>query len=179
MLSRGYPTLGAYLSLLPATFLAGHLIIEQTLWTWDTGPQMVGWVLAHLWAPLLIPTLLASLTWVVVTLVVRPIMKKTIRRSNALIAAIILGCIGVGWIPYGFWVELFARKIAAGPHATEVFVHMAGLGHIPSARALLDAGVPINESNKSGYRAIEVAEAAKQAQMRSYLASRGGTDKRW
>jgi hypothetical protein len=178
MLERARPSTGFYFAVVPPAFLATRLVWENTALSWEHGPQMVGWVLLHTIGIVLFPAILLSLVWALSTVVV-PLFTRRWLLGNLVGAATIVALVGVASLPYGFWVKAFAGRIAAGPHAVEFLVHMSALGDLSAVEALLDHGVPINESSREGLRAIEAAENAKQAAVRAYLASRGGTDKRF
>jgi hypothetical protein len=178
MLLRDRPSTGFYLAAAPSLLLAARLLWENTVLSWERGPQMIGWALVHTVGLVLFPAVLLSLIWALSTVVV-PVFTGRWRLGNLLGAAAIVSSLGLASLPYGFWVKAFAGRIAAGPHAVEFLVHMAALGELSAVQALLDRGVPINESNRDGLRAIEAAENAKQIEVRAYLASRDGTDKRF
>ena len=139
---------------------------------------MVGWALVHTVGIILFPAVILSLLWALSTVVV-PLFTRRWRLGNLVGAVTIGALVGMASISYGFWVKVFAERIATGPHAVEFLVHMSAIGELPAVAALLDHGVPINESNRQGLRAIEAAENAGKTAVRAYLASRGGTDKRF
>jgi hypothetical protein len=171
--------IGCAIAVVPVALLSWRLIWEQTSLSWERGPQMVGFSLMHSGLGIiLVLALYAALLWAGVTLVFALASPKHRRALNFAAAALVVLVAVPALAPYGLWVRLFASKIAGSPHASEFLVHMAALGDITAVRALLDAGVPINGSNKSGLRAIEAATNAKQRAMREYLLTRGGNDKR-
>jgi len=178
MLDRGKPSLSFYLAVVPPAILSARLVWENTALSWERGPQMVGFSLMHTVGIVLLPAVLLSLAWALSAVVV-PLFNGKWRLANLLGALSIVAMVALAGMPYGFWVKAFASRIAAGPHAVEFLVHMSALGELSAVKALLDHGVPINESNRQGLRAIEAAENAKQAEVRAFLETRGGTDKRF
>ncbi len=172
------PSRGFYLAVVPPALLAIDMIYENTALSWSGGPQMIGFTLMHTVGIVLIPAVFASLIWSATTVIV-PLFNKKWNFANIAGALLVVGLVAVASLPYGFWVKTFAARIAAGPHAAEFLVHMAALGELSAVEALLEHGVPVNESNRRGLRAIEAAENEKQIEVRSYLESRGGTAKRF
>jgi hypothetical protein len=140
---------------------------------------MVGFTLMHTVGIIVIPLFFAALLWAVITLIVALVSSRQRRAVNLVSALVVIALALPVFAPYGFWVRMFASRIAGGPHAVSFLVHMAALGDIPAVDALLNAGVPINASNNIGLRAIEAAENEKKHEMHDYLAKRGGTDKRF
>lgn len=174
------PHIGFYFCVLPAVLLAWRLVWEQTSLSWERGPQMVGFSLMHSGLGLLLfVALFAAIVWAVVVLVANLLTKGPRNATNILGGAAVLVAAALVFVPYGRWVQVFAGKISRGPHAVEFLVHMAAIGELPAVEALLNHGVPVNASNRGGLRAIEAAENAKQEAIFKYLASKGGTDKRF
>lgn len=178
MLDRGAPSFGFYLAVVPPALLCARLVWENTALSWEHGPQMVGWSLIHTVGIVLLPAVVLSLVWALST-VVTPLFSGEWRLANLVGALSIVTMVALAGIPYGFWVKVFASRIAAGPHAVEFLVHMSALGELSAVKALLDHGVPINESNRQGLRAVEAAENARQAEVRALLEARGGSHKRF
>lgn len=178
MTVSGKPTLGFYISVVPSALFALDMIWENTFLSWERGPQMIGFTLLHTVGIVLFPAILAALLWATTTVLV-PIFTKQWNVANIAGALIIAALLGIGSLPYGFWVKQFAARIAAGPHAVEFLVDMSATGELSAVKALLDAGVPINASNRQGLRAIEAAQNAKQPEVLAFLAAHGGTDKRF
>jgi hypothetical protein len=174
------PGVGFYFCVVPAVLLAWRLVWEQTSLSWEHGPQMVGFSLAHSGLGIILfIALLAAVAWALVVIGLEAFTRGERNVTNTVGAAAVLIAAALVFIPYGRWVQVFAFKIAKGPHAAEFLVHMAALGEVPAVEALLKNGVPINSSNSSGLRAIEAAVNAKHEAMRELLSAQGGTDKRF
>lgn len=178
MIISSKPSLGAYLAVIPPALFAVDMVWEKTALSWQSGPQMIGFTLMHTIGILLFPAIFASIVWAASTLVI-PLFTRKWNLANIGGAMTIAVLLGIASLSYGFWVKQFSDRIASGPHAVEFLVHMSALGEQSAVKALLDAGVPINSSNRQGIRAVEAAQNAKQPEMRAYLEARGGTDKRF
>jgi hypothetical protein len=172
------PSRGFWFAVLPPALLAVDMVYENTLLSWERGPQMIGFTLMHTVGIFLLLLILASLVWCAIALV-GPLFSKSWNLGNIAGIGLIASLLMVASLPYGFWVKLFAGRIAKGPHAVEFLVHMAAIGERGAVEALLAQGVPINASDRGGIRAIEAAANAKQEEMRMLLESKGGTDKRF
>src|SRR5271154_1266597 len=112
--------------LIGTTLLAGRLIWEQTVWTWERGPQLVGFSLAHGSGAVLLvfPLLLIMWTVVVVVITIRnKIRKQQIASARwiALAAAVLL--LAMGELPAGFWQKVFISRMAASPHSGDLLVY--------------------------------------------------------
>lgn len=178
MIASRKPSRGFYIAVVPPGLFALDMIWENTGLSWERGPQMVGFTLLHTVGIILFPAILASLIWAASTVLV-PVFTRKWNPANIVGSAAIVCFLGIGSLSYGFWVKLFAHRIASGPHAVEFLVHMAALGELPAVQALLEAGVPINASDRRGLRAIDAAQNAKKPDVEAYLAAHGGTDKRF
>lgn len=171
-LVRGKPSLGCCLALLAPVLLAADMIWENTALSWARGPQMIGFSLIHTVGIILFPAILASLAWIVVSLIVPIFKTRTWRLSNLLGALAIVVSLGIAFLPYGFWISTFSGRIAKGPHATEFLVHMAASGQTSAVRALLDRGVDINSQGRSG-TALHGAAVRGELQVIKLLIARG------
>jgi hypothetical protein len=173
MIERGWPTWGCYLAIVPPALFALDMVWENTALSWNHGPQMIGFTLMHTVGILLFPAILASLIWIVISLVAPIFKTRKWRLSNLFGALGIIVLLGIASLPYGFWVGTFASRIAKGPHASEFLVYMAALGELSAVKALLEQGVPVNSPNREGRTAIQAAQNAKQPAVREYLATQG------
>src|SRR5580700_4126552 len=102
--------------LIGTALLAGRLIWEQTVWTWERGPQMVGFSLAHgSYAVLLLAPFLLAL-WAAVALVlivVNLFKKRRIDRPTLIAFVLALLLFSLDFLPSGFWQRLFIREMAS------------------------------------------------------------------
>lgn len=171
------PSIGFWFAAVPSFLLAGRAVWEQTVLSWERGPQMVGFSLMHSGLGVVLAfACYGAMGWVLLTLVLA--VSSTRRHVPTVVGAVVVGAaLALVFLPYGTWVRVFAGRIAGGPHAAEFLVHMAALGELSAVRALLDQGVPVNASGHAGIRPIVAAENANQPAMREYLVSRGARHK--
>lgn len=168
------PGLGFYLCVLPSAALAGRLVWEQTLLSWERGPQMVGFSLVHSGLGLLLFAALAiAVVWAVAVLLMAVFGKGRRNATHLVGALVVFVAAGIVSVPYGRWVQWSAARIAHGPHAAEFLVYMAAIGDERAVGALLDRGVPVDAANAGGLRAIDAATNTKKVEMQDYLRSRG------
>ena len=169
------PSLGFYLSVLPTAVLSSRLVWEQTALSWAEGPQIPGAVLLHSTLGLLLAfATLAGVVWSLALLGRSALAKRPRDTANVIGAAVVLAAAALVFVPYGWWVQVFATRIASGPHASEFLVHMSALGDRQAAASLIARGVPVNAASRAGLRPIEAAQHAGQPAMREFLASVGG-----
>jgi hypothetical protein len=173
VIERGWPSRGCWLALAATGLLALDIAWESTALSWERGPQMVGFTLIHTAGILVVPAILASVGWIVVSLVGPVFTTRKWRLSNIVGAVCIVALLRIASLSYGFWVGAFADRIARGPHASEFLVYMVALGELSAVRALLDQGVPVDAPNREGRTAMQVARNTKQREILDYLASRG------
>src|SRR5262245_9551984 len=119
-------------------WLAVRLVWEQTVWTWNRGPQMVGFSLMHGGLGiLLLLALWGGLFWIAAVVIF-----AAISRSFASVpTGILVVLYGLAWVlvetPYGFWQRLFIEKLAHGAHAPEFLSYAAALGDLQTVEAFL------------------------------------------
>ena len=162
--------------LIGTALLAGRLIWEQTVWTWERGPQMVGFSLAHGSGAVLLlaPFLLAF--WVAVggVLIVIDFVKK--RRTGtptwaaAGLAVLLFGLLSV---PGGVWQRLFVRQMASSPRAGDLLVYAAYDRDFRLVTAMLSHG-SIRATDRSEWRtALHAAAIAGDLRTIQFLVSSG------
>jgi len=142
--------------------LVGRLIWEQTVWTWERGPQMVGFSLAHgSYAVLLLaPFLLALWGAVVLVLIVVNLFKKRRTDKPTLIAFGLAGLLfSVDFLPSGFWQRLFIREMAFSPRAADLLIYAAYDKDFRTVKAMLAHGVPITATDHHEWRTVLHASA--------------------
>lgn len=173
------PDLGFYLSVFPTGVLASRLVWEQTALSWEQGPQMVGAaLLTSVFGIVLVVAMFGGVLWSAAVLLRSAFTRSTRSVTRIVGATVVLATAALVFVPYGWWVQAFAGRIANGPHASEFLVHMSVLGDRQAVAALIERGVPVHARNRSGLRPIEAAQRANQLAMRDYLASKGGTAER-
>jgi hypothetical protein len=165
-----------FVLLLGSGTLAGRLIWEMTVWTWESGPQMVGFKLVHSAgiALLLFPLLLACwLPIAVAHLLWRRWKRRPWSRAELLAAVLSIVVFGILWLPYGFWQRLFVDRLSHGPHAGQFLVYAAALGDLATVEAFVGHGVSTNIRDRSGSTALHGASVQGQTKVIRYLISAG------
>jgi hypothetical protein len=168
-------TLVGFISVLGSAALAGRLVWEQTVWTWERGPQLVGASLAQHGGLLLFifPVLLLGWLLVVTTVTVHDGMKTrrvAWRRVAASAAAVAI--LAVLQLPYGFWQRTFIDRLSP-ERASELFVFAAAAGDFETLKALHRRGVEINARVGDGTTALRQAVAAGRGEMVEFLLAHG------
>jgi hypothetical protein len=163
--------------LIGTALLAGRLIWEQTVWTWERGPQRVGFSLAHGSGAVLLlaPFLLAF--WVAVggVLIVIDFVKKR-RTGTPTWAAVGLAVLlfGLLSVPGGVWQRLFIRQMASSPRAGDLLVYAAYDRDFRLVTAMLSHGVSIRATDRSEWRtALHAAAIAGDLRTIQFLVSSG------
>lgn len=155
--------------------LAARLIWEQTVLTWERGPQNIGFSLLHGSAGILILSPFVLLLWLgfaVPYSAWRLLKHQPLSRGS--IATIMLA-IGILWllsIPYGFWQRLFVDRLASGPNAAKFFSYAAAMGDVATAKAFLDRGVPV-DVRLYGRTALAGAATAGRVEVIAFLIAAG------
>jgi hypothetical protein len=157
--------------------LFGRLIWEETVWTWERGPQMVGFSLAHGSGALLLffPILLVVWTAIVIVLTVWNIVrKKQVPKTRWAALGLILLLFALGSIPEGFWERAFIGRMAASPRAGDLLLYAAYRGDLGTVQGLVSHGVPVNATDHAYWRTALYGAAGKgDVETIRYLASKG------
>lgn len=179
---RDFARLPLWISIMGGAFvigsaaLAGRLIWEQTVWTWERGPQMVGFSLAHGSAAflLLAPFLLVIWTAVVAILTLRSLIRKdriATRRWAGL--GLVISLFVLLALPDGFWQRVFIGRMAASPRAGDLLVYAAYRGDLGTVKGLVSHGVPVNATDHAEWRtALHGAAVKGDLPTLRYLVSR-------
>ena len=160
-----------------SALLAARLIWEQTVWTWERGPQMVGFSLAHDYGAILFifPFLLILWTAVVAVLTVRSLIKKNeIETRRWLVLGLVVALFVLMAVPEGFWQRVFVSHMAASPRAGDLLVYAAYRRDLGTVKALISHGVPIDSAEHGDWRtAVHAAAVANDVPALGYLISAG------
>jgi len=155
-----------------------RIIWEKTVWTWEYGPQMVGFSLAHGSGALLLlsPILLIFWTAIVVILTLLNLMKRNrISSARWSVLALVAFLLIVMELPEGFWQRVFIGRMAASPRAGDLLLYAAYRGDLGTVRALLSRGVPVDATDHAYRRTAMHGAAAKgDLPILRYLISKGG-----
>lgn len=148
---------GGWLLAVPWATLAIRITWESTFLTWEEGPQMVGFALAHSYGILLLPAAIGTLAWLVWAFLYM-VKKRSFggRPVVAIFVAFAL-CWTILSVPYGFWQYAFAEKLAVTPHAGKFLSHAVGTEDVRTLKALLAHSVSVESENAHGETSIHVA----------------------
>ncbi len=142
-----------FVFMLGSVALAGRLIWEMTALTWQYGPQMIGFSLAHGPGALLFLFPFALFVWLLAsacTVILWKAKRKVVRNRSWIALGSAVLALGLLLLPQGFWNMIFVGKMAASPRAPELLVYAAGEGQDRVVRGLLQRGVPINARDREG-----------------------------
>ncbi|MFN7922739.1 MAG: ankyrin repeat domain-containing protein [Bryobacteraceae bacterium] len=157
--------------------LFARLIWEETVWTWERGPQMVGFSLAHDWGAVLFlfPPMLVVWTVGVVAATLWKMHKKgriSPKRWVAIGSIVLLFV--VGGLPEGFWQRAFISRMAKSARAGDIMLYAAYRGDLATVKALVSHGVPVDARDRAYWRtALQGAAAAGHAEAIRFLVSSG------
>jgi hypothetical protein len=162
---------------LATALLAVRLVWEQTVWTWERGPQMVGFVLVH--GPfaflLLAPVALAA--WVLLAAILSAWRWWKTRRipwTVVLGLGAAVGLLVTLSLPEGFWQRLFIARTADAPRAGEILAAAAGRGDLALVDGLVSRGVPVDFVDRHYRRtALHAAAVHGRVPVLRYLVARG------
>jgi hypothetical protein len=163
-------------AILGAGALAGRLIWEQTVWTWERGPQMVGFSLAHGSGALLLLSPILLIVWIIPATILSLIHLFNRRRSVTTVwveLGVALMILALFLLPYGFWQRLFADRLAHGSHAGEFMTYAAATGDLRTVKALLTHGAPVDITDRSGKTGLHTAAVQGKINVMEYLISKG------
>jgi hypothetical protein len=160
-----------------SVILEARLIWEQTVWTWEQGPQMVGFSLGHGTGAILLafPLLLMLWTVVVIGLTVRNLFGKSrIATARWLALGLAVSLFVIGELPDGFWQRVFISRMEASPRAGDLLLYAAYRGDLGTVKGLVSHGVPVNATNHADRRTAMHGAAAKgDLPILRYLISKG------
>lgn len=150
-----------------------RLVWEQTVLTWDQGPQLVGFSLIHSNSGILLPlAFLGGLFWIAGVAIF-----AARSRSFGTTTGTLVVLYGLTWLlvetPYGFWQRLFIEKLAYGAHAPDFLTFAAARGDLQTVEAFVSRGVPVDARNREGATALHGAAVAGQLTVARYLLSNG------
>lgn len=163
--------------------LAARFVWEQTVLSWNRGPQAVGFALAHShWGAICFLGAAVSVVGVVVTLiglVISVARTRAVRRGLHGLPLAILASYGWAWgtilMPYSFWLGAFPVRVAGSPYSGEFVIKAAGSGDVGLLRALLENGARIDSRSVGGMTALHAAAWCGQGRAVEVLLA-GGAD---
>ncbi len=174
-MKRTFPTTLKFIGVLivaAAWVLAARLVWEQTVWSWDRGPQMIGFSLMHSgMGVLLVLALYGGLLWLGIVLITAILTRSLGGKPGlALLLAYALAW-GVIAIPYGFWQRMFIDKYSP-TQATDFFTYAAATGDLRTVKAFFDRGVDVNTQSRNG-TALHGATVEGELEVIDFLIAHG------
>lgn len=147
---------------LSTALLEGRLIWEQTVWTWERGPQMVGFSLAHGSYAVLLAAPFLLVLWgavALVLIVVNLFKKRRTDKATPIAFGLAVLLLSVELVPSGFWQRLFIREMASSPRAADLLIYSAYEKDFRTVKAMLAHGVPITATDHHEWRTVLHAAA--------------------
>ena len=156
--------------------LAGRMLWEETFLTFQRGPQMLGFSLAHGGGALLFLAPFLLCLWLLVALITMAVClwrKRSLSRWYWLTLASAIVTLGVLSIPPAFWQWAFIGTFAKSPHAGDLMVYAAAEGDVRTVLGYLEHGVPVATSNYEGSTAAFTAAVGGSLPVIKMLVSKG------
>jgi Ankyrin repeats (3 copies) len=162
-----------WIVVIPSVILAARLVWEQTVWTLNSGPQMVGFSLMHSGVGiLLLLALWGGIVWIAV-------VAAFMLLSRSFGAALTIGLVvayAAAWAlvstPYGFWQRMFVDKLARTPRAAEFVQYAAALGDLKTVEAFVSEGVSVDARDDRGATPLHAAAVGGQLAVAEYLVAK-------
>jgi hypothetical protein len=153
--------------------LAARLAWEQTVLSWNRGPQMIGFSLMHsgagvlLWAAFVVASL-----WLVTMLVLVGIRRTFGGRFGLVTISVCAVSLAAISLPYSWWQIMFASRLAEGPYAADFLATSAARGEQRVVKALLANGVDVHARTHNGSTALHAAALSGQLELVQLLIAR-------
>ena len=176
----GFPkawTLTGYLLLGGAAVFVGRIVYEETIRTWRSGPQMVGFAMMHGALPFILIAgflgLLGTLLWVAVFLVL--LIRRKFRAPAIDWIPMILSLLlaALLFTPYEAWEEFMVRIAGPGSHGNSFLVQATAQDRRRFVTFLLRKGCNINYEDGGGTTPLSGASVGGHEEMVSFLVSKG------
>ena len=170
-------TITGYLLLCGAAIFVGQIVYEETILTWLSGPQMVGFAMMHGALPfILIAGFIAlpgTLLWVAVSLVLLIRRKFRAPAIDWIPMILVLLLAAMLFTPYEAWEEFMVRIAGPGSHGSDFLVQAAAQDKRRFATLLLRKGYDINYENGGHTTPLSGASVGGHEEMVSFLVSKG------
>jgi len=171
-----WPGIGVVL-LLGTAVLTIRFVWEQTVWSWERGPQMIGFSFLHAGPGLIfLSCALALEGWIVATVagsVWRLMRRRRQSRASLTVASLSVVVLAILHLPGAFWQTLFIDKFANGPQAGRYLAMAAGAGDVGMVRMYLDHGTPVDVRNCEGTTGLHAAAAGGHVDVIRFLIAAG------
>ena len=169
-------TITGYLLLCGAAIFVGRIVYEETILTWLSGPQMVGFAMMHGALPfILIPGFIGlpgTLLWVAVSLVLLIRRKFRVPAIDWIPVILSLLLAALLFIPYEAWEEFMVRIGGPGSHGSSFLVQAAAQDNRRFVKLLLRKGYDINFET-GGTTPLSGASNGGHEEMVKFLISKG------
>jgi len=176
-MTRPFPKLLLWFGLpitLLSVVLAARLVWEQTVWTWEQGPQMVGFSMIHQgWGILLLLAFWAGWLWLAAVVIFALLRRSIGGWPGATLTWAYVVALGVVLTPYGVWQRLFVERLAHSPKAADFVQYAAALGDLATVKAFLAQGLPVDVRDRHGATPLHAAAVGGQLAVAEYLVSHG------
>lgn len=157
-----------------SALLAVRLVWEQTVWTWEQGPQMVGFSLVHQgWGIPLLLAFWAGWAWLAAVAIFALIRRSLGCWFGASVTVLYVVALAVVLTPYGVWQRVFVEKLAQTPRAPEFVQYAAALGDLATVKAFLNQGLSVDVRDRRGATPLHAAAVGGQLAVAEYLVSKG------
>lgn len=156
------------------TAFAIRLVWEQTILSWNRGPQMVGFSLMHggLGVFFVVVSIVAA-AWLILMLGYMAIRRSAGGLLGGAAAAVCAISLVAILVPYSWWQATFASRLVQGPFAAEFLSMSAAGGHERVAEALLENGAQVNARTHEGSTALHAAAGSGQMPLVKLLIASG------
>jgi hypothetical protein len=156
--------------------LAARLIWEMTVWSWERGPQMVGFRLVHSGGAILLFFPILLICWLLITVLYlarQAWRNRKVSRACLIAMALSVIVLGVQELSYGFWLRLFVERLVKGPYAGDFLVQAAAVGDLATVETFVAHGLSPNARNRRGQSALNGAGVGRSTRVIQYLISVG------
>ncbi|HVU24087.1 MAG TPA: ankyrin repeat domain-containing protein [Opitutus sp.] len=156
--------------------LASRLVWERTLLSWERGPQMIGFALAHgsgIGLLLFPPLLVLWLAFAIIRSGWSFWRMRKVAKSSVGSIACGLAVLSALLPSQGFWIRVFPTRFAQCPHGPDFMITAAAEGDVGAVKALLDHGIPADARNREGKTALYCAAVGGSSEIARFLISRG------
>jgi Ankyrin repeats (3 copies) len=174
----GFPkawTITGYSLFFAAAILVARILYEETILTWVSGPQMVGFAMAHgALAPIFIVGSIALpgiLLWLAVSLVL--LMWKKLRLLDWIPAILSILLMALLSVPYETWEEFVVRIAGPGSHGSDFLVQAAAHDKRRFVALLLRKGYDVNYEDRGGTTPLSATSVGGHEKMIRFLISKG------
>jgi hypothetical protein len=170
-------TIAGYLLFGAAAAFVGRIVYEETILTWLSGPQMVGFAMMHGSLPFILVAgfigVPGVLFWVAVSLVllIRRKFRVPLIDWIPMILSLLLAVLI--FIPYEAWEEFMVRIAGPGSHGSDFLVQAAAQDKQRFVKLLLGKGYDINYEAGGGTTPLSGASVGGHEEMVSFLISKG------